>query len=264
MSDYLDGAFSLAGKTILVTGGGKGIGAMMTESLLKAGARVYIASRSEEDCQKAVEAFSQYGECKAFPHDLSVVEEIEKLAEEIKAEGNGLHAVINNSGATWGAPIEKFPEAAFDKVLGLNVKSPFFVLQKLLPLLEESASAEDPARVINIGSIAGIGAETLSAYSYQASKAAIHHMTTGLARDLARRNINVNAIAPGMFVSKMTAHIVKNDELHDQVLKTIPLGRMGGADEIGGLAIYLCSKLSAYMTGNIIPIDGGMRLGVVD
>ena len=199
MTDYLQSLFSLEGKTALITGGSKGIGLMMAESMIKAGARIYISSRSAESCEATAKALSAYGECVAMPYDLSSVENIEALAGEITAAGHGLDILVNNSGRTWGAPLESYPEGGWDKVMSLNVKSPFFLVQKLLPLLSAAGTADDPARIINIGSIAGIDSVTLSSYAYMASKAAINHLTRGLARDLVGRHINVNAIAPGLF-----------------------------------------------------------------
>lgn len=261
MSDYLDTLFSLNGKTALVTGGAKGIGRMVSESLLQAGARVYISSRSAQDCEAAAAEMAALGECRAFPYDLSSVDNITALAADIEQAGHGLDILVNNSGATWGAPLEEFPESGWDKVMDLNVKSPFYIVQKLLPLLKAAASKEDPARVINIASIAALVAGTQSAYSYMASKAAITHLSRGLALDLAKDHIAVNAIAPGFFPSKMTRHLSTEEGL--EMLNAItPLGRIGQPDDIGGLTIFLCSAAGAYMTGSVIPIGGGMDLGM--
>lgn len=257
MNDFFRDNFSLQGKTALVTGGAKGIGAMITQAFLQAGARVIVSSRSAEDCSKAAEEFSDLGECIALPQDLSTVENITALAADIEQLGHGLDILVNNSGRTWGAPLEEFPESGWDSVMDLNVKSPFFLVQKCLPLLTKSASADNRARIINIGSIAGLSNETLMAYSYGPSKAAILHMTGALARDLASRNINVNAIAPGLFDTRMVSHIKRDEALQKEVMKTIPMGRAGQAEDIGGLAVFLCSRASAFMTGSIIPVDGG-------
>lgn len=260
MTDYFKELFSLEGKTILVTGGAKGLGAMMTESLLRGGARVIIASRSKEDCEQASKRFSEFGECIAMPHNLASEQAVEALAVEVGSLTDELFALINNSGVTWGAPLETFPAEAFDRVLNLNVKTPFMLVQKLLPQLKQAATEANPARVVNIGSVAGFAAGTMNAYSYQASKAAIHHLTKGLAKDLASDDINVNAIAPGLFESRMTAHIQSNEQLLDSVVSHVPRRRMGYPHEIGALALYLCSPASAYMTGNVIPLDGGTLL----
>ncbi|KAA1192590.1 SDR family oxidoreductase [Pseudohalioglobus sediminis] len=260
MSDYLDSLFSLSGKSALVTGGAKGIGRMISESLLQAGARVYISSRSAEDCEAAVSEMARYGECRAFPYDLSTVDNIAALAADIEQAGNGLDILVNNSGATWGAPLEAFPESGWDKVMDLNVKSPFYLVQKLVPLLQAGAAEAAPARIINIGSVAGLLTESQSAYSYMASKAAILHLTKGLARDLAGKHITVNAIAPGFFPSKMTKHLVSDEGVKDMVISHIPLGRLGEPADIGGLAIFLCSTAGAYMTGTVVPVAGGVEL----
>jgi len=260
MSDYLSNLFSLKGKTALVTGGSKGIGKMISVALIKAGAKVYISSRSQETCDATAAELSDHGECVSIPFDLSTVENIQHLADELAKREDRLDILINNSGKSWGADIDKFPERGWDDVMTLNVKSPFYLVQRLLPLLEKAGTKEDPARIINIGSIAGIISTTQSAYSYMASKAAINHLTKGLAKDLVNRNIVVNAIAPGFFPSKMTRHITENEDVKKYAIGMIPLGRMGQPEEIGSLAIFLCSKPSAYMTGTIIPIDGGILI----
>jgi len=260
MSDYLDSLFSLSGKTALVTGGAKGIGRMISEGLLQAGARVYISSRSADDCVVAAEEMSALGECQAFPHDLSGLEGIEALVADIQQAGHGLDILINNSGATWGAPLEEFPESGWDKVMDLNVKSPFFLIQKLLPLLKAAASSDDPARVVNISSVAGMVAATQSAYAYMASKAAISHLNKGLALDLAKDNITVNAVAPGFFPSKMTQHM-SSDEGMEMLRSFTPLGRIGEPRDASGMVIYLCSQAGSFVTGIVLPLSGGVELG---
>lgn len=259
--EYLGSLFSLAGKTVLVTGGAKGIGHMIAQSLVKAGATVYIASRSTEDCARVAKELSAYGVCRAIPADLSTMEGIHALVDKITTKENSLDVLVNNSGKTWGASLEEYPESAWDSVMTLNVKSPFYLVQKLLPLLEKSATADDPARIINIGSISALTSETLNAYAYVASKAAIHQLTRALARDLVLRHINVNAIAPGFFPSKMTRHYLDDGALKEQLSMDIPMRRMGRPDEIGALAIYLASSASAFMTGNILALDGGYLVG---
>ena len=260
MTDYLDSLFSLEGKTALVTGGAKGIGRMISESLLQAGARVFISSRSVQDCNTAATEMGQHGDCQALPYDLSIMENIEALAMDLQTAGHGLDILVNNSGATWGAPLNEFPEAGWDKVMDLNVKAPFYLVQKLLPLLTAGASQEEPARIINIGSIAGLVAESQSAYSYMASKGAILHLTKGLAKDLADRHITVNAIAPGLFPSKMTKHLTSDDKVMGAIVSQVPLARMGEPQDIGGLAIFLSSVAGAYITGSVIPLGGGLEL----
>jgi len=261
MSAYLASLFSLKGKTALVTGGAKGLGFMMAEALVKAGATVYISSRSASACEAAATQLSAHGTCIAMPFDLSLLENIIQLREQIVDAGNGLDILINNSGKTWGASIEKYPEKAWDSVMDLNTKTPFYLVQQLLPLLKAAGTAANPARIINIGSIAGIGGDTLRAYAYVASKAALHRLTQALSRDLAKKHITVNAIAPGFFLSKMTKYIAQNDALKAQVLAQIPMRRMGEPKEIGALAVYLSSPAAAFMTGNIIALDGGYLVG---
>jgi len=260
MNNYLAELFSLKGKVALVTGGSKGIGLMISAALIKAGAKVYISSRSKESCDETAAALSEYGECISIPFDLSTVENIQHLADQISEREEKLDILINNSGKSWGESIDKFPEKGWDSVMNLNVKSPFYLVQRLLPLLAKAGSPEDPARIINIGSVAGISSETQMAYSYMASKAAINHLTRGLAKDLVKRNITANSIAPGFFPSKMTRHITGNDDVLKYALGMIPVGRMGEPEEIGSLAIYLCAKPSAYITGAVIPIDGGILI----
>lgn len=260
MSDYLSKLFSLEGKVALVTGGSKGIGFMISSSLVQAGAKVYISSRSQETCDEAAAKLSEFGECISLPFDLSSVENIQLLADQLSEREEKLDILINNSGRTWGEQIDKFPEKGWDSVMTLNVKSPFYLVQRLLPQLVKAGTKEDPARIINIGSVAGISSETQQAYSYMASKAAINHLTKGLAKDLVDRNITANAIAPGFFPSRMTRHISGNEEMKKYAMSIIPLGRMGQSEEIGSLAIYLCAKPSAYITGAIIPIDGGILI----
>lgn len=258
MSTYLSELFSLAGKIALVTGGSKGIGLMISTALVKAGAKVYISSRSQESCDEVAKQLSEHGACVSLPFDLSTVDNIQLLADQLGEHEEKLDILINNSGRSWGAPIESFPEKGWDNVMTLNVKSPFYLVQKLLHLLTAAGTAEDPARIINIGSIAGISSLTQSAYSYMASKAAINHLTKGLAIDLVGRNITANAIAPGFFPSRMTRHITEDDKMMDYAMSMVPMGRMGKAEEIGSLAIYLCSKPSAYITGSVLTIDGGV------
>ncbi|BFM15181.1 3-oxoacyl-ACP reductase RhlG [Maricurvus nonylphenolicus] len=255
---YITQQFSLQGKIALVTGGARGIGAMIAQGLILAGAKVYITSRKPEDLDQKVSEFSQHGECIGIVADVASMEGIETLAAKISEQETQLDILINNAGKTWGAPLESFPEKAWDDVMTINTKAPFMLVQKLLPLLRQSGSSDKPSHIINIGSIAGITKDSLSAYSYGTSKAAIHHLTGVLAKDLVKSNINVNAIAPGSFPSKMTAGIMKTDAAKQAVLSTIPMGRMGEPEDIANLAIFLCS--SSYMTGTIIPIDGGALL----
>lgn len=249
----IEDLFSLEGKVALVTGGAKGIGAMITRGLVESGVKVYISSRSAEACSDFATEMSEFGTCIALPANLLAVENIDALAAAIGEREAKIDILVNNSGATWGAPIESFPEKGWDKVMDLNVKSVFFLTKSLLPLLKAGASQTDPSRVITISSIAGITHGGLSAVSYNASKAAANHMTRVLAHELAKEKILVNAIAPGFFPSNMTKHFDT-----DTLSKAVPLGRVGQPTDIAGLVIYLCSKAGSFMTGNVIPLDGGL------
>ena len=248
--------FDLSGKTALVTGGTRGIGMMMARGLLQAGARVYISSRKADACEAAAKELQEYGTVEAIPADLSTEDECLRLAAEIRSRTQGLHILINNAGATWGAPLEEFPASAWDKVVDLNLKSPFFLTRACLDMLESAATHEDPARVVNIGSIDGLHVAGLPTYSYAASKAGLHHLTRVLARELGPRNITVNAVAPGPFESKMMAATL--DTFGDAIAGMAPLRRIGRPDDMAGVAVYLSSRAGAYVTGAVIPVDGGI------
>jgi NAD(P)-dependent dehydrogenase (short-subunit alcohol dehydrogenase family) len=248
--------FDLTGKTAVVTGGTRGIGLMVARGLLQAGARVYISSRKADGCARAEAELSEYGQAKAFPADLSTEAECIRLAAEIGDREQALHVLVNNAGATWGAPIETFPASAWDKVLDLNLKSPFFLTRAFLPLLEGAGTADDPARVINIGSIDGLRVSPMATYSYSASKAGLHHLTRVLARELGPRHITVNAVAPGPFESKMMAATLA--AAGDAIAAAAPLRRIGRPDDMAGVAVYLASRAGAYVTGAVIPVDGGI------
>ena len=258
MSSFLESQFSLSGKVALVTGGARGLGEMIARALLQAGAKVYITSRKVDDLNAKIAELAPLGECEGLVADLAAMEGIEALAAAIAEKESSLDILVNNSGKTWGAPLEAFPEKAWDDVMATNVKAPFYLVQKLLPVLQADKTARQPCHIINIGSVAGFSADSLSAYPYGASKAAVHHLTKVLAKDLVKHHIHVNAIAPGSFPSKMTAGVTKTEEAKAQWMQTIPMGRMGDEDDIGGLIIYLCS--SRYMTGSVIALDGGSSL----
>jgi NAD(P)-dependent dehydrogenase (short-subunit alcohol dehydrogenase family) len=193
----------------------------------------------------------------AIQGDVALPAGIEAIVDALRDEAR-LDVLINNAGTTWGAPIEKFPAKAWDSVMAVNVKAPFMLVQALLSRLRAAASDEAPARVINIGSIYGVSTHVQTAWSYAASKSAIHQLTAVLAAELAPHRILVNAIAPGFFPSKMTRFVLHDERLKDEILQSIPLGRAGQLEDIGGLALFLGSRASAYMTGNIIPLDGGV------
>ncbi|MFC6880602.1 MULTISPECIES: SDR family oxidoreductase [Actinomadura] len=250
--------FDLTGKIALVTGGTRGIGRMMARGLLEAGARVYISSRKADACAAAERELKEFGQVTAVPADLSTEAECLRLATELTAREEELHVLVNNAGATWGSPIEEFPASAWDKVVDLNLKSPFFLTRALLPLLEAAGTHDDPARVINVGSIDGIRVPPLPTYSYSASKAGVHQLTRVLARELGPRHITVNAVAPGPFESKMMAATL--EAFGDVISETAPLRRIGRPDDMAGIAVYLASRAGAYVTGAVIPVDGGISI----
>mgnify|MGYP001275050476 CR=1 FL=1 len=251
--------FSVSGKVVLITGGARGIGAMLSESFIKAGATVIISSRNSEKCDKYAEELSLFGSCVSMPADLSSISNVDALYNQISKSFNSLDVIINNSGTTWGSDFEEFPEKGWDKVFSLNMKAPFYLIQKFLPLLEINAKPEDPGRVINIGSVDGIRTSNFSNYSYSALKAGIHHLSGILADLLAHRNITVNCIAPGPFKTDMMQPMVEKLGL-SEIVSTVPLKRLGQADDIGGVAIFLSSKASAFINGVVLPVDGGMSI----
>ena len=248
--------FSIRDKVALVTGGSRGIGLMIARGFVEAGARVYVSSRKQDVCDRVAAELSQHGACLSLPADLSKEAEAKRLAEEMRAREPALHILVNNAGANWGAPLEEYPDAAWDKVMALNVKAVFHLTRALLPLLEQGARPGDPARVINIGSIDGLMVPVLDTYAYSASKAAVHHLTRALAQRLAARRITVNAIAPGPFESKMMAETL--ERFRDAIVASCPLGRIGEPEDMAGAAIFLASRAGAYLTGAVIPVDGGI------
>jgi NAD(P)-dependent dehydrogenase (short-subunit alcohol dehydrogenase family) len=250
--------FSIAGKTALVTGGSRGIGAMIARGYVEAGAKVYISSRKQEVCDAMARELAESGECVSLPADLATVEGCRHLAETLKAREPALHILVNNAGASWGAPLDEFPEAGWDKVMDTNVKGIFFLTQQLLPLLAAAAKPNDPARVINIGSIDAIHIPSVDNYAYSASKAAVHHLSRVLAVKLGERNITVNAIAPGFFHSKMTEWLF--DNFGERIIANCPLHRTGLPSDMAGTAIYLASRAGAYVNGAVITVDGGTCL----
>jgi len=249
--------FSLEGKVAVVTGGSRGIGLMIARGFVGAGARVYVSSRKAEACDAvASELSAGGGQCVSLPADISTEAGCRALAEALASREERLHVLVNNAGANWGAPLMEYPDAAFDKVLATNVKSVFHLTRFLSPQLERAASDDDPARVINIGSIDGLQAPMLETYAYSSSKAAVHHLTRVLAHRLAAQRITVNAIAPGPFESKMMAETLQR--FGDSIRASCPLGRIGRPDDMAGTAIFLASRAGAYLTGAVIPVDGGI------
>jgi len=248
--------FSIAGKTALVTGGSRGIGLMIARGFVEAGAKVYISSRKADVCDRVAAELARAGTCISLPADVSTEAGARGLADTVAAREQALDILVNNAGANWGAPLAEYPDSAWDKVLALNVKSVFHLSRLLLPLLERAARPGDPARIINVGSIDGLHVPVLETYAYSASKAAVHHMTRALARRLAPHGVTVNAVAPGPFESKMMAETLQR--FRDAIVASCPLGRIGEPEDMAGVAIYLASRAGAYLTGAVIPVDGGI------
>jgi len=252
MSHLLD----ISGKVAVVTGGSRGIGLMIARGFVEAGAKTYISSRKADVCNAVAEELSGSGQCISIPADLGSEAGCRYLADEVAKREEQVHILVNNAGATWGAPIAEFPDDAFDKVMNLNVKGIFHLTRFLLPQLQKAATEADPARVINIGSVDGLQAPAMETYAYSSSKAAVHQLTRHLAHNLASRNIIVNAIAPGPFESKMMHETLQR--FGDNIRATNPRKRIGEPDDMAGTAIFLSSKASAYITGVVIPVDGGV------
>lgn len=260
---YLDELFSVAGKQALVTGAATGIGRMAATALVRAGADVMIASRKGADCERVadeINALGGTGKTQGFAGDVSSEAGIGALVDEVRRRTDKLHILVNNAGATWGEPLETFPYHAWAKVLNVNVTGLFHLTRELLPLLDKAASDADPARIINLGSVMGTQPLADDAYSYTASKAAVHHLTRTLANEFARRRITVNAFAPGPFQSRMTAFATGTEDKARRVGDHVPIGRIGAPDDIAGATLYLCSRAGSYVTGAVIPIDGGQSV----
>ena len=250
--------FSVEGKVALVTGGSRGIGLMIARGFVENGVKVYISSRKADVCEQVARELSKVGQCISIPADLGTSGGVATLVSEIGKKEEKLDILVNNAGATWGAPVEEYPEDGWDKVMNLNVKSIFMLTRALLPKLAKAGTHDDPARVINIGSIDGIKVPAMDNFAYSPSKAAVHHMTRVLAVHLAGRNITVNAIAPGPFESKMTAFFI--DDLKQGIGGICPLNRIGKPSDIAGVALMLASNAGSYLTGVIIPVDGGITI----
>ena len=257
MTSIYDELFSVAGKVAVVTGGAKGIGAMIATALVRAGADVHVVSRSDDD--GFVAGLAAQGRCSFHAHDLSTMAGVRAAAVAVQARTDRLHILVNNAGVFSPAPIEAADDAAWDRDIAVNLRAPFFLTQQLLPQLEAAATPGDPARVINIGSIAALWSKSNSAFAYGASKAGIHQLTRMLAADLTRRGVNVNAIAPGFFPSDMTeGFFAAVPGLKEQMIEGIPAQRLGSPEDIGGTVIFLASRAGAYLSGAILPVEGAL------
>ncbi|MBK6615058.1 SDR family oxidoreductase [Ottowia sp.] len=249
--------FSLQGRTALVTGGSRGIGRMIAEGYLRAGARVYISARKAEACDATAQELSAIGPCVSLPADVSTLDGIRKLVADYQQLESSLDILVNNAGAAWGAPYDEFPESGWDKVADLNMKTPFFLTQALTPLLKKAAT-DHLAKVIHIASIDGITVNPWETYSYAASKAGLIHLTKRMALHLAPERIVVSAIAPGPFASEMN----KSARDHaDEVAERVPLGRIGELEDMAGAAIFLASRAGDYVVGSTLVVDGGTAWG---
>ncbi|HYF41112.1 MAG TPA: SDR family oxidoreductase [Ramlibacter sp.] len=250
----MNNLFSLEGRVALVTGGSRGIGRMIAAGFLAQGARVYISSRKAQACEDTARELSATGTCIPLPADVSTVEGAHGLAAALTAREPALDILVNNAGAAWGESFDTFPEKGWDKVMDLNVKSPFFLTQALHPALKAAARAR-PAKVINIASIDGVSVNPMETYSYAASKAGLIHLTKRLALRLVQDNIVVSGIAPGAFASEMNRQARDHA---DEVARRIPAGRIGTDEDMAGAAIYLASRAGDYVVGQTLVVDGGV------
>ncbi|MDX2380734.1 MAG: SDR family oxidoreductase, partial [Acidimicrobiia bacterium] len=254
----IENLFGLEGKTAIVTGGSRGIGFMIASGLVANGVRTYITARKAAACDEAAARLSESGECISIPADIASPDGLADFVAAVTDREQQIDILVNNAGAAWGAPLGEFPDTGFDKVLNINVRAPFMLTQALLPQLERGASADDPARVIMIGSIDGLHVPAGDNYSYSASKAGVHMLGRHLAAHLAARNITVNSIAPGPFESKMMAYMLEGEESRRAVESSNPRGRIGSPEDIAGTVIFLASRAGAFTTGSVIPVDGGV------
>lgn len=260
---FLDSLFGVSGKTALVTGGATGLGRMGAEALVRAGARVLIASRKGEACERVaaeLNALGASGSAEGLAGDAGTEDGVRALVAAVMSRTGRLDILFNNAGKTWGEPMESFPFKAWESVMALNVAGLFTLTRDLLPLLEKAGTADDPARVVNVGSVMGTVPIGQGAYSYAASKAAVHHLTKILAGELAARHVTVNALAPGPFETKMTAFSLGTPEGRARSAGNTPLGRVGREEDIMGALLYLCGRGGAYISGAILPIDGGKNV----
>jgi NAD(P)-dependent dehydrogenase (short-subunit alcohol dehydrogenase family) len=254
--NVIDELFGVAGKSVLITGGSRGIGRAIAEAFVKAGARVYVCSRDAQSCNETAKELSPFGSCAALACNVASADDRRRLVEQFAQREKALNVLINNAGALWAAPLAEYPESGWDKVFDLNVKGTFFLVKELVPLLAAGGTADDPARIINIGSIDGFHIPGHETYAYTSSKAALHQLTRHLASQLASQHITANVIAPGMFPSKMLAGTVERKGL-EAMVAPVPLKRLTGPADMAGAAIYLASKAGAYVTAAVLPVDGG-------
>jgi len=259
MSFKLNELFAVTNKVAVVTGGSRGIGKMIAQGFVENGIRTYITARKAKACDETAKELSELGECISLPADLSTSEGRKQFVDEIKQREPSLDILVNNAGTAWGAAFDEYPEAGYDKVMNINLKAVFMLTRDLLPLLRKDSSTENPSRVINVGSIDGLRVSSTDNFAYGASKAAVHFLTKNLALRLAPQGVTVNAIAPGAFESRMMAYML--DNFKDKIESENPLGRIGRPADMAGLALYLASNASKYMTGQVIAIDGGRHLG---
>ena len=259
MSFLINELFSVRGKTAIVTGGSRGIGRMIAEGYVQNGVKTYITARKSGACIATAEQLAEQGECIAIPADLSTKDGREAFIKQITERESKIDILVNNAGAAWGAPFEDYPDDGYDKVMNINVKAIFALTRDFLPLLLQNASTENPSRIINIGSIDGLRVSSTDNFAYGASKAAVHFLTKNLAVRMGPKGLNVNAIAPGPFESQMMDYMLKN--YRAKIEAENPLGRIGNPTDMAGLALFLASEASKYMTGQIIAIDGGRSLG---
>ncbi|KAJ5898898.1 hypothetical protein N7495_003642 [Penicillium taxi] len=249
--------FNVKGKVVLVTGGAKGVGRMISEGYVTNFATVYISSRDSKACEQAAKELNALGKGKAYaiPADFYKHDDVKKLAEELGKRESKLHVLVNNSGSNWGASYGEYPTEAWTRVLTLNLQRVFDLTQLVTPLLEKASSLNNPARVINIGSINGLTVPALENYAYSASKAGLHHLSRVLANHLGQRNITSNTIACGPFESKMMAATLKS--FGETIKAGIPLGRIGTPQDVAGTCLFLSSRAGAYVNGATITVDGG-------
>lgn len=251
--------FSLAGKTAVVTGGARGVGAMISGALVDAGARVLIVARGGGEADAFTAGLAARGECVLLQHDLAMADGVREAAEAVRKHAEAVHVLVNNAGSFTAAPVDDLTAEQWDRELALNLRAPFLLVQSLLPQLRAAVSPGDPARVINIGSIAALWAKSSMAYAYSAAKGGLHQLTRALASDLTRQGINVNAIAPGYFPSDMTSGFFEAvPGLREQIVEGIPAQRLGSPEDIGGTAVYLASRAGAYVSGAVLPVEGGL------